>query len=94
MSGWLIGIEGDATWADLTVPAGSGDVSWIATLRGRIGWSPWATTTMVYFTGGAAWSTVSIPGGRHLARDSDEIGMGRRRRCGVGAMGEQLASQG
>jgi outer membrane immunogenic protein len=60
-SGWLIGIEGDSSWADLTVPAGSGDVNWIATLRGRIGWTPWATT-MVYFTGGAAWSTVSIPG--------------------------------
>jgi opacity protein-like surface antigen len=59
--GWLIGIEGDSSWADLTVPAGSGDVNWIATLRGRLGWTPWATT-MVYFTGGAAWSTVSIPG--------------------------------
>jgi len=59
--GWLIGIEGDSSWADLTVPAGSGDVNWIATLRGRLGWTPWATM-MVYFTGGAAWSTVSIPG--------------------------------
>jgi outer membrane immunogenic protein len=60
-TGWLIGVEGDANWADLTVPAGSGDVNWIATLRGRLGWTPWATT-MIYFTGGAAWSTVSIPG--------------------------------
>jgi outer membrane immunogenic protein len=59
--GWLIGVEGDANWADLRVPAGSGDVNWIATLRGRLGWTPWATT-MIYFTGGAAWSTVSIPG--------------------------------
>src|ERR1700722_20761157 len=58
---WLIGIEGDANWADLTVPAGSGDVNWLGSLRGRIGWSPTATT-MLYFTGGAAWSTVSIPG--------------------------------
>ena len=58
---WLIGIEGDASWADLTVPAGSGDVNWTAALRGRVGWNPWVTT-MVYFTGGAAWSTVSIPG--------------------------------
>jgi outer membrane immunogenic protein len=57
----LIGIEGDANWADLTVPAGSGDVNWLGSLRGRIGWSPTATT-MVYFTGGAAWGTVSIPG--------------------------------
>jgi outer membrane immunogenic protein len=60
-SGWVIGIEGDASWADLTVPAGSGDVNWVGSLRGRIGWTPWSTT-MVYFTGGAAWSTVSIPG--------------------------------
>jgi outer membrane immunogenic protein len=59
--GWLIGIEGDASWADLTVPAGSGDVNWVGSLRGRIGWTPWATT-MIYFTGGAAWSTVTIPG--------------------------------
>jgi outer membrane immunogenic protein len=58
---WLFGIEGDATWADLTVPAGSGDVNWLGSLRGRIGWSPTATT-MLYFTGGAAWGTVSIPG--------------------------------
>jgi len=59
--GWLIGFEGDATWADLTIPAGSGDVNWMASLRGRIGWSPTATT-IVYLTGGAAWSTVNIPG--------------------------------
>jgi outer membrane immunogenic protein len=59
--GWLVGVEGDSHWADLTVPAGSGDVNWIGTLRGRIGWSPFAST-MLYVTGGAAWSTVSIPG--------------------------------
>jgi outer membrane immunogenic protein len=58
---WLIGIEGDASWADLTVPAGSGDANWLASLRGRIGFSP-TPTTMLYFTGGAAWSTVSVPG--------------------------------
>jgi outer membrane immunogenic protein len=59
--GWLIGFEGDATWADLPIPAGSGDVNWMASLRGRIGWNP-AATTMLYFTGGAAWSIVNIPG--------------------------------
>jgi outer membrane immunogenic protein len=58
---WLVGIEGDSSWADLTVPAGSGDVNWIGTLRARVGWIPWAATTL-YFTGGAAWSTVSISG--------------------------------
>jgi outer membrane immunogenic protein len=59
--GWILGIEGDSSWADLTVPAGSGDVNWIGTLRGRVGWIPFAAT-MLYLTGGAAWSTVSIPG--------------------------------
>jgi outer membrane immunogenic protein len=58
---WLIGFEGDANWVDLTVPAGSGDVNWLGSLRGRIGWSPTATT-MLYLTGGAVWGTVSIPG--------------------------------
>ncbi len=58
---WLLGVEGDSTWADLTVPAGSGDVNWVGSVRGRIGWTPTATT-MLYFTGGAAWTTISIPG--------------------------------
>lgn len=58
---WVVGIEGDSSWADLTVPAGSGDVNWIGSVRARLGWT--ATPTMlVYATGGAAWSTVSIPG--------------------------------
>jgi outer membrane immunogenic protein len=57
---WLIGIEGDLNWATLTVPAGSGD-NWLGSLRGRIGWNP-TPTMMLYFTGGAAWSTVAIPG--------------------------------
>jgi outer membrane immunogenic protein len=58
---WVIGIEGDASWADLTVPAGAGDVNWIASVRGRVGWTP-TTSTMLYFTGGAVRGTVSIPG--------------------------------
>jgi outer membrane immunogenic protein len=58
---WIAGIEGDAGWADLTVPAGSGDVNWIGSVRARLGWTA-APTTLVYATGGVAWSTVSIQG--------------------------------
>jgi outer membrane immunogenic protein len=58
---WVVGIEGDSSWADLTVPAGSGDVNWISTVRARLGWTA-TPTTLVYATGGVAWSTVSIPG--------------------------------
>jgi outer membrane immunogenic protein len=58
---WVAGIEADTSWADLTVPAGSGDVNWIGSVRARLGWT--ATPTMLlYATGGAAWSNVSIAG--------------------------------
>jgi outer membrane immunogenic protein len=70
---WLIGIEGDASWADLTVPAGSGDVNWLGSLRGRIGWSPTATT-MLYITGGAAWSTLNLPGVDTLPANQTKTG--------------------
>jgi outer membrane immunogenic protein len=58
---WVAGIEGDASWADLTVPAGSGDVNWVGSVRARLGWTP-APTMLLYATGGAAWSNVNIPG--------------------------------
>jgi outer membrane immunogenic protein len=58
---WVAGIEGDSSWADLTVPAGSGDVNWIASVRARLGWTA-TPTTLVYATGGVAWSNVSIQG--------------------------------
>jgi outer membrane immunogenic protein len=58
---WVVGIEGDSSWADLTVPAGSGDVNWISSVRARLGWTA-TPTTLVYATGGVAWSIVSIPG--------------------------------
>jgi outer membrane immunogenic protein len=58
---WVVGIEADSSWADLTVPAGSGDVNWIGSVRARLGWT--ATPNMlVYATGGAAWSNVTIQG--------------------------------
>jgi outer membrane immunogenic protein len=58
---WVAGIEADSSWADLTVPAGSGDVNWIGSVRARLGWT--ATPNMlVYATGGATWSNVTIQG--------------------------------
>jgi outer membrane immunogenic protein len=57
---WVVGVEGDASWADLTIPAGAGDVNFVGTARVRLGWMP-TPTTLIYATGGAAWSTVSIP---------------------------------
>ena len=58
---WVAGIEGDASWADLTVPAGSGNVNWIGSVRARLGWAP-TPTSLLYGTGGVAWSNVNIPG--------------------------------
>jgi outer membrane immunogenic protein len=58
---WVAGIEANSSWADLTVPAGSGDVNWIGNVRARLGWTP-TPTTLLYATGGAAWSNVSIQG--------------------------------
>jgi outer membrane immunogenic protein len=58
---WVAGIEVNSSWADLTVPAGSGDVNWIGSVRARLGWTA-TPTTLVYATGGAAWSNVSIQG--------------------------------
>jgi outer membrane immunogenic protein len=57
---WVVGVEGDASWADLTIPAGAGDVNFVGTARVRLGWTP-TPTTLIYATGGAAWSTVTIP---------------------------------
>jgi outer membrane immunogenic protein len=58
---WVAGIEGDTSWADLTVPAGSDRVNWIGSVRARLGWTP-TPSTLLYATGGAAWSNVNIPG--------------------------------
>jgi outer membrane immunogenic protein len=58
---WVAGIEADSSWADLTVPAGSGDVNWIGSVRARLGWTA-MPTMLVYATGGAAWSNVTIQG--------------------------------
>jgi outer membrane immunogenic protein len=70
---WVVGIEGDASWADLTVPAGSGDVNWIGSVRTRLGWTP-TPTTLLYATGGVAWSNVNIPGVDTLPADQTKNG--------------------
>jgi outer membrane immunogenic protein len=58
---WVAGIEADTSWADLTVPAGSGDVNWIGSVRARLGRTV-TPTTLLYATGGVAWANVSIAG--------------------------------
>jgi outer membrane immunogenic protein len=58
---WLIGIEGDSSWTDLNATIGAGDVKWLGSLRGRIGFTP-SSTMLLYFTGGAAWSTIDNAG--------------------------------
>jgi outer membrane immunogenic protein len=58
---WVAGVEADASWADFTIPAGSGDVNWIGSVRARLGWAA-TPTTLLYATGGVAWSNVSIAG--------------------------------
>jgi outer membrane immunogenic protein len=70
---WVVGIEGDASWADLTVPAGSGDVNWIGSVRARLGWTP-TPTTLLYATGGIAWSDVNMPGVDTLPADQTKNG--------------------
>jgi outer membrane immunogenic protein len=64
---WLIGVEGDFTWTDLGqsstlfVPPGttlsaSANLNWLASVRGRLGYT-W-DRYMLYFTGGGAWADL------------------------------------
>jgi len=60
---WLLGIEGDASWADVNnsgtavVPGATvsmnRDLNWLASVRGRVGYT-W-DRFLVYATGGVAW---------------------------------------
>ena len=74
---WLVGIEGDWSWTCLNdattaaqtngggVTAGSNswsrNVNWLASLRGRLGFTP-SPTTLLYVTGGAAWGGTDYSG--------------------------------
>ena len=44
---WLVGAEVDSSWTDLS------RVNWLASIRGRIGYTAFSTL-LLYFTGGAA----------------------------------------
>jgi outer membrane immunogenic protein len=44
---WLLGVEVDSSWIDVS------RVNWLASIRGRIGYTP-TSTLLLYFTGGAA----------------------------------------
>jgi outer membrane immunogenic protein len=78
---WLIGIEGDSSWTDLNAAIGAGDVKWLGSLRGRIGFTP-SSTMLLYFTGGAAWGTIdnagfnSFSGSAHQTKSGWVIGGG------------------
>jgi outer membrane immunogenic protein len=66
---WVLGVEGDVSWVDGNVSAsgrsplflnpivGTADMSWFATLRGRLGWS--FGRGMIYATGGLVVADVS-----------------------------------
>ena len=64
---WVIGIEGDISGTSLgsggavsaagVTVTGSADLDWLASVRGRLGYT-W-DHFMVYFTGGGAWAGVS-----------------------------------
>ena len=57
---WLLGIEGDFSFADFKdvenspVATGNSRANWFATMRGRLGYT--ANNWLVYGTGGAAWT--------------------------------------
>jgi outer membrane immunogenic protein len=44
---WLLGVELDSSWTDLS------GVNWLASIRGRIGYTP-ISTVLLYLTGGVA----------------------------------------
>lgn len=64
MNQLVFGLEGDVDWANIR---GSGSCAgtncsvkhdWLATLRGRLGFTPW-DRGLLYVTGGAAWGNVN-----------------------------------
>ncbi len=61
---WVWGIEGDMDWVDLndtsTVCVGcTFENTWLATVRGRIGYGGWSGW-MPYFTGGVAFGNIEV----------------------------------
>ena len=61
---WVWGIEGDIDWVDLkgtatVCPTCTVKNTWLATVRGRIGYAGW-TNWMPYFTGGGAFGNVKV----------------------------------
>jgi outer membrane immunogenic protein len=72
---WVIGIEGDFSGTSISdsasavipgigVVSASADLNWLASVRGRLGYT-W-DRFMLYFTGGGAWASIdtsiSVPG--------------------------------
>jgi outer membrane immunogenic protein len=71
---WVVGVEGDVSWASLSdhrtsnvlnaagVSAATlqmtANTEWLASIRGKLGFTGWLNNTMLYVTGGGAWAGV------------------------------------
>ena len=86
---WLVGIEADGSAADLTVPAGSGDVNFVASVRGRLGYSPDPDHARLRHRR-RRLERRQHHRRRYPARHPEQERMGRRRRRRMGAVGQQL----
>ena len=71
---WVVGVEGDFSWASLSDqrggpgvrakwstgwPAGTNaNTQWLASARAKLGFTGWFNNTMLYITGGGAWANI------------------------------------
>jgi outer membrane immunogenic protein len=78
---WLFGVEVDASWTDLS------RVNWLASIRGRVGYTP-ISTLLLYFTGGAASIEIDNSGATLRKHQSDENRVGYWRWLGMDTVGE------
>ncbi len=70
---WVFGVEADIAGTDMNSAVGPTHVDYVGTLRARIGYT-W-DRTMIYGTGGLAWSRASI-GGVHDSDTGYALGFG------------------
>jgi outer membrane immunogenic protein len=70
---WVIGIEGDYTFTDITEPTIPAKVDYFASVRGRLGYA--MGRTLIYGTGG--WGTAQVTGaGVTVTGDAWVLGAG------------------
>ncbi len=60
---WLVGLEGDASWTDMSSDEAFVDaqLNWLSTIRGRVGWT--FDRVLFYGTGGVAFGDVDYSNG-------------------------------